>query len=256
MEELQEKREGENAFEELERNAAKYCANWKIPATENKRRKKLPQWLKNNVVTGKGIATEQAESSFRIDIFLPILDCLLLELKRRFNSETSIIVLGVQSLKPGSKGFLDMTAIQSVGKLFHCNSEFLKYAVHQLKRLLQHMNLSLSSMRELEVFVHPYHEAFPEIHKLLRIFMTVPVTTAQAERIFSKLHVVKTYLRSRMSSQRLRNLAILLIEQHRSNCLNMDLLVDEFAAVHSNSRIKLYQRKPVIKLFCSCRIFA
>ena len=99
MEELQEKREGENAFEELERNAAKYCANWKIPATENKRRKKLPQWLKNYVVP---------ESSFRTDIFLPILDCLLLELKRRFNSEISIIVSGVQSLKPGSKSFLDI----------------------------------------------------------------------------------------------------------------------------------------------------
>ena len=107
MEELQEKREGGNAFEELERNAAKYCANWKIPATENKRRKKLPQWLKNYVVTEKGIATEQPESSFRTDIFLPILDCLLLEL-RRFNSETSIIVSGVQSLKPGSKSFLDI----------------------------------------------------------------------------------------------------------------------------------------------------
>ena len=75
MEELQEKREGGNAFEELERNAAKCCANWKIPATENKRRKKLPQWLKNYVVTEKGIATEQPESSFRTDIFLPILDC-------------------------------------------------------------------------------------------------------------------------------------------------------------------------------------
>ena len=89
------------------------------------------------------------------------------ELKRRFNSETSIIVSGVQSLKPESKSFLDMTAIQSVGKLSHCNREFLKYEVHQLKRLLQHKNLSLSSMRELEVFFHPYHEAFPEIHKLL-----------------------------------------------------------------------------------------
>ena len=37
MEELQEKREGGNAFEELEKNATKCCANWKIPAAENKR---------------------------------------------------------------------------------------------------------------------------------------------------------------------------------------------------------------------------
>jgi len=90
------------------------------------------------------------------------------------------------------------------------------------------------------MFFYPYHEAFPEIHKLLRILMTVPVTTAQAERSFSKLRVVKTYLRSRMCLQRLSNLAILSIEQHRANYLNMDLFVDEIAAVHSNRRIKLY----------------
>ena len=53
--------------------------------------------------------------------------------------------------------------------------------MHQLKRLLQHKNLSLSSKRELEVFFHPYHEAFPEIHKLLRIFMTVPVTSGKTD---------------------------------------------------------------------------
>jgi len=42
-EELQEKREGGNAFEMLERSAAECCASWKIPATETKRRKMLPQ---------------------------------------------------------------------------------------------------------------------------------------------------------------------------------------------------------------------
>jgi len=57
-----------------------------------------------------------------------------------------------------------------------------------------------------------------------------------------------------MSSQRLSNLAILSIEQHRANCLNMDLFVDEFAAVHSNShrRIQgggLRWLKPPLKFF-------
>ena len=43
------------------------------------------------------------------------------------------------------------------------------------------------------VFFYPYHEAILESFKLLRTFMTVPVTTAQAERSFSKAHVIKTY---------------------------------------------------------------
>jgi len=40
IEELQETCEGRNAYEMLKRNAAERCADFEIPATENKRRKR------------------------------------------------------------------------------------------------------------------------------------------------------------------------------------------------------------------------
>jgi len=69
--------------------------------------------------------------------------------------------------------------MENGSKLFACNSEVLKYKVHQFKRLLQHKILGLSNMRELDVFLHPYHECFPEIYKLLKIFMTMSVQLLQ-----------------------------------------------------------------------------
>ena len=45
------------------------------------------------------------------------------------------------------------------------------------------------------------------------MYMTVPVTVATAERSFSKLKLIKTSLRSSMSQERLRSLALLLIEK-------------------------------------------
>jgi hypothetical protein len=50
---------------------------------------------------------------------------------------------------------------------------------------------------------------YPNIHRLLTILATLPVTTASAERSFSTLRRLKTYLRSTMSSERLTSIALL-----------------------------------------------
>ena len=38
-----------------------------------------------------------------------------------------------------------------------------------------------------------------EVHKLLKLYLTIPVTTASAQRNFSALKHVKTYLRNSMT---------------------------------------------------------
>lgn len=55
--------------------------------------------------------------------------------------------------------------------------------------------------------------SMPELVTACVLFMTLPVTVATAERSFSKLKIIKTYLRSTMSQERLDDLAIISIEQ-------------------------------------------
>ena len=50
-------------------------------------------------------------------------------------------------------------------------------------------------------------ELFPNVCISLRIFLTIPATVASAERFFSKLKLVKNYLRSSMTQTRLVDLA-------------------------------------------------
>ena len=50
---------------------------------------------------------------------------------------------------------------------------------------------------------------FPNIHAILKVLLTMPVSTATAERSFSGLRRLKTYLRSNMSETRLSGLALL-----------------------------------------------
>ena len=55
---------------------------------------------------------------------------------------------------------------------------------------------------------------FPNVRAVLKIFATLPVTTCSAERSFSVLRLIKSYLQSTMDNDRLNGLALLSV--HRS----------------------------------------
>jgi hypothetical protein len=74
-------------------------------------------------------------------------------------------------------------------------------------------------------------ELFPNVCNVaLRILLTLPVTAASAERSFSKLKIVKNYLRSQISQDRLVGLATISIENQILNDLDIDDLVKDFAS--------------------------
>lgn len=54
--------------------------------------------------------------------------------------------------------------------------------------------------------------AFKEIMKTLQILVTIPMTTAEPERCFSKLKLIKTFLRNSMCEDRLSAFGMLSIE--------------------------------------------
>jgi len=60
--------------------------------------------------------------------------------------------------------------------------------------------------------------------------LTISVSLASAERSFSKLKLIKSYLRSTMSQQRLNRLVLLSIEKDMLNEINHDNLIDNFAS--------------------------
>ncbi len=50
---------------------------------------------------------------------------------------------------------------------------------------------------------------YEEIFKALKIYITIPICSAEAERAFSVLKLLKTWLRTSMEDQRLSDLAII-----------------------------------------------
>ena len=78
--------------------------------------------------------------------------------------------------------------------------------------------------------------SYPNIHTLLRLGSTLPVTSCENERVNSTLKNLKTYLRSTMSEERLSALALMHV--HYDLSVDLDCVVDKFK-LKCNRRIKL-----------------
>jgi hypothetical protein len=84
---------------------------------------------------------------------------------------------------------------------------------------------------EVLSFIQRYRlgDSVPNIVILLRIFLTRAISVASCERSFSKLKLIKNYLRSTMSQTRLTDLAVLSIERELADGLNFDTVIKNFA---------------------------
>ena len=85
---------------------------------------------------------------------------------------------------------------------------------------------------ELITYMHDKElsEIFPNFWTGLRIAATLPVTVAQAERSFSKLKLIKTYLRSTMTQDRFTGLAVISINHAIGEQISHEDIVEEFAS--------------------------
>ena len=71
---------------------------------------------------------------------------------------------------------------------------------------------------------------YPNIHILLKILITLPVTSCECERSISMLQLLKTSHRSTMSEERLNGLAML--QYHRDIPITAAEVVEEYVRCH------------------------
>jgi len=68
---------------------------------------------------------------------------------------------------------------------------------------------------------------YPHIRKVFTLLLVMPMSTATAERSFSTMRRVKTYLRSSMGTERMSGLGLMNIYREREVCAQR--VVDIFA---------------------------
>ena len=76
----------------------------------------------------------------------------------------------------------------------------------------------------------------PNLWVTLRILVTIPVSVASGERSFSKLKLIKTYLQSIMTEDRLNNLAIVSIKNNVVATLDLVAVIEKIADMKARKK--------------------
>jgi len=76
-------------------------------------------------------------------------------------------------------------------------------------------------------------QLFSEVEKLLRLLLVLRVSSCEAERSFSSLRRLKTYLRSTMTQQRLNSVAVLHVHQRKLMSVSLDDILKDFISLNS-----------------------
>jgi len=99
---------------------------------------------------------------------------------------------------------------------------------------------SVDSLLDLSRYLHSsrLHEVLSNVSVPLRVVLTIPVTVASGKRSFSKLKLIKTYLRASMKQDRLHGLALLSIENAVASELDYSSVIEKFASLKAR-RVKM-----------------
>ncbi|XP_013381238.1 52 kDa repressor of the inhibitor of the protein kinase [Lingula anatina] len=159
---------------------------------------------------------------WRVNAFLPFADHVISEISTRLC--TSFPRLLAQSLIPQRLSNLtdeEWTQIKTeYGLVLDYNADI------ELELWRQAVNTGDITGVDLEDAVKASYGLFPNIHRILKILLTMPVSTATAERSFSAMRRLKTYLRSTMSDKRLSSLGLLHV--HREFKIDIDQVLKDF----------------------------
>ncbi|KAK9062183.1 hypothetical protein SSX86_019369 [Deinandra increscens subsp. villosa] len=185
---------------------------------------------------------QSAKENFRTDYFLVLVDMALSQITTRFEQmehfesifgfmfdASKLYYLDDDLLKTSCLN-LELALTHDKDSDIDGNDLFIELEILQgmLPRVAYEGERPWTSIKIME-FAKKM-DMFPNVLLAYKILLTIPVTVASAERSFSKLKLLKTYLRSTMTQERLNGLAILSIESSFLANVDYDKLIEVFAS--------------------------
>ena len=181
------------------------------------------------------VASSSDQEYFQRSVFYPFLDHVLSELRSRFSVHNTIVA-HLWSLIPKfivSYSFSDLQPALAIYANF-LESEQAVQGEFEIwkKRWADKVDCPDTAIDALAVCDTDF---FPNIGRLLQITATLPVTSASAERSFSVLKRLKTYLRTTMGEVRLSGLAHMHVQY--SQPIDVEAVINHFATTGRARRL-------------------
>lgn len=169
-----------------------------------------------------------AEEHYRRNVYLPLLAYFENQLRERFDAHGKVVA-GLNMLLPRYCASASLSAIDDAVK-------FYLGEIPSADIINAELTLWMSKCCQIEEKDRPAcalqalgmcnQNFFPNIHSLLCILATLPVSTSTPERTFSTLRRLKSYLRNHMKQDRLTGLALLSV--HREIQVDPEEVLTDF----------------------------
>ncbi|CAL8162116.1 unnamed protein product [Prunus armeniaca] len=176
---------------------------------------------------------------YMIDIFYATIDSQLQELNSRFSDQTTELLIMGSALDPRevNKSFRIDDICQLVDKFYP--QDFEDHEKIGLRRQLQHFESdvvrlpefkNLSTISDLSQWMVTTRRSttYPLVYRVVVLVLTLPISTATAERSFSAMRIVKTRLRNKMEDEFLTDSLIMYIEREIAEKFSVDSIIDGF----------------------------
>ena len=240
---LSELRYLRNSWESVRMTANALAASWGIPVEFEKRRKPVVRRFFDELASDSRI--DDSERVFKVNIFYRTVDVEITQIEVRFKGMQMVtenfsflfprnfITLGVAEINAATSNI-----VRTYGDDFNRDDlerEVRSFQVEFLDELKSEDVTSVSSILEI-IYKARISSSFPQLCKLLLLFLTIPVTVASAERSFSKLKIIKSYLRNSMAQERLDGLTLISIENKEITETLKDKIINHFAFVNARRK--------------------
>ena len=141
-----------------------------MAAPTSARKKRPPKHFEDSVFlesTGSRQVLSSSEE-YKRDLYFPVLDAFLAELRRRFDVKNMDVMRAIQACNPQSKYFLSPSVLKPLVEVYNLDIEVFemeaKLAKWTLERTLEQKELECTSDAFLSLI--PLKDAFPQLTKL------------------------------------------------------------------------------------------
>lgn len=169
------------------------------------------------------------EKFYRRTIFEPFLNDFLESLSARFETHSSN-VCPLLKLLPRNLQECNNETLKQVYEFYEPDLnipfDILEGEIRLWKQKWKDVALSTKPKSALSSLKSCSPDIFPSTFRLIKVLSTMPISVASAERTFSCLRRLKTYLRSTMKEERLNSLALLNV--HYKTEIRTDDVLTEF----------------------------
>jgi hypothetical protein len=210
------------------------------------RQRKVPRRIDDGAA---GHVFDSVEEFYRKEYFQAI-ESIIGALEKRFQQPGFSIVRSAEKLLLDSANGKEVNIPLDIRSIYKSDIDFEKLTLqlnllHDTIKSVPIEGVVVTQVTKLRTICDVFEAQqtlkliFSEIHKLLLIILTVPITTATAERSFSALRRIKNYLRNSMSQQRLNHCIILNIHRELTDRLQLTDIAQEFIG-RNDRRIQFF----------------